>query len=79
MQWHGGMLLIGCSSWLSQPTSLYNSELPAQGTTYGELLPLTSIIDQENALQTCPTGRFCRGVFSVLLSLLRYIGLCEVD
>lgn len=40
---------------MSQPTILYNTTAPALGgTTYTGLGSLSSIINQENAPQTCP-------------------------
>jgi hypothetical protein len=48
----GECCLLTCSSWLAQPTFLYNSRAPqSNDTTHRGLDPPTSIINQENVPQ----------------------------
>ena len=57
---------LACSPWLAQPafSSLSRITFSELSTVYNKLDPLTSIINQENALQTCPLAYLMKAFFS---------------
>lgn len=68
-----------CSLWLSQSAFLENPEPPAWdgGTTLSGLDSSTSIINQEDAPQTCPQPNLMEGLSQFLF--LDNWSLCHVD
>ena len=75
-----GCCLLAYSPWLAQPLSYTNQDhLPRSRLTHNELDCLRSIINQENAPQTCLQANL-RKVFSLLRFLFpQNSQVCQVD